>query len=142
MRDRVYGVLILVNLYRIKCGHTDINRDDGFRLVSQREWGFSRWNTLGGPVRPQHPWKFLHPHTFCFVESLTQAVKNSAVAYFSLAIALWIVRDRELVDDFILGAKVPHLPAREIGLVIGDDDMRKSELAYNILPEEHDYLLP
>jgi len=46
------GILTLVNLCCVKCGYTNVNRDDGFYPVSQLEWGFSHWDTLGSPVRP------------------------------------------------------------------------------------------
>ena len=96
---------------------------------------------LGGPIRLRHPSVFLHPLAFCFVEALTQAVKDSAIADFSLVITLWIVRSRESVDDFTLGAKACHLPDSEAGPVIEDDGLRKSETTYNILPKELYYLL-
>ena len=64
------------------------------------------------------------------------------VADFSLAITLWIVGSGEPVDDLILGAEAHHLPARKVGPVVGDDDMRKSKVTYNILSEELDYELP
>jgi len=85
---------------------------------------------LGGHERPQHPGEFLHPLVLYFVEALTQVVKNCAVADLSLTIALWIVESGESVDDFILGAEVYHLPAHEVGPIVGDD-LEKSEVTYN-----------
>jgi len=46
------------------------------------------------------------------------------------------------VNDFILGAEARHLPAREVGPVVGDDGMRKLEATYDILPEELDICCP
>jgi len=91
---------------------------------------------------PTAPREFLQPLAFCFVEALTQAVKDNAVVDFSVGITLWIVESRESVDNFILEAEAQHLPAREVGPVFGDDGMRKSKATYNILPEVLDYLLP
>jgi len=36
-------------------------------------------------------------------------------------------RGRELVGDFVHGAKVRHMLAQEVGPIIGDDGIRKSE---------------
>jgi len=55
---------------------------------------------------------------------------------------MWMVGSGELVNDFIIGAEACHLPAHEVGHVVGDDGMRKSEMTCNILLEELDYLLP
>ena len=47
----------------------------------------------------------------------------------------------ESEGDFVLGTKTRHLPAREVGPIIRDDDMSKSKAAHNILPEEFKILL-
>ena len=49
------------------------------------------------------------------------------VVDLDLAIALWIVGGGESVGDLVLEAEARYLPAREVGPVIGDDDMRKSK---------------
>ena len=64
------------------------------------------------------------------------------IADLSLAVALWMVGGGESEGDFVLGAETHHLPAREVGPIIRDDDMWKSKAAHNILPEEFKNLLP
>ena len=44
------------------------------------------------------------------------------------------------MGDLIFGTERHHLPAREVGPVIGDDGMRKPEMTHCVLPREFDNL--
>ena len=46
------------------------------------------------------------------------------------------------MGDLLLGTEACHLLAREVGPIVGDDGVRKPEVAHDILPEELDNLLP
>ena len=41
----------------------------------------------------------------------------------------------------VLGAKVHHMLAREVGSIVGDDGMRKPEASNDVLPKKFHYLL-
>jgi len=52
-----------------------------------------------------------------------------------------LVGGGETVDDLVLGAKVRHMFAREVGFVVGENDMGKPEVTKDVLPKERHYLL-
>jgi len=57
-----------------------------------------------------------------------QVIKDSVIFDLSLAIDLCMVGRGESVHDFILGVEARHFSAREVGPVVGDDGMGKSEV--------------
>ena len=51
-------------------------------------------------------------------------------------------RGVEIMGDLVLETEARYLPTREIGPIVGDDGMRKPEVAHDVLPEEFDNFLP
>ena len=64
---------------------------------------------LGGSVGPEHSREFLHPFAFSFVHTFTQVVEDGAIADFSLAIILKIIRYGELMCDLVLDTEAGYL---------------------------------
>ena len=105
------------------------------------EQSFTDQDAFDGPVGPEHSGEFLHPFAFSFVQTFVQAVKDSVVTDFSLAIALGIMRFRELMGDFLLGVEACYLLAGKVRSVIRNDGVGEPEATYYVLQEELDNLL-
>jgi len=86
-------------------------------------------------VRYAHttPGSFLTHLSFALPRLLQQAIENGAIVDLSLAIALWVVRCRDLVGDLVLGA---------VRFIVGYNGVREDEATYDAMPQEFDYLLP
>ena len=63
------------------------------------------------------------------------------IADLGVVVALRVVRVGETVDDFVLGAEVGHMLTHEVGSIVGDDNMRKSEATNNVLLKKIHYML-
>ena len=124
--------------FHSECQHADVDQDDCFCSVCQREWSFTGRDTLGGPVSLEYSREFLHPFASNFVQTFAQVVEDDVVSDFSLAIALKIIGRGESMCDHILGAETGHLLVGKVRSVIEDDGVGESEVAYYVLPEEID----
>jgi len=63
------------------------------------------------------------------------------IADLDLTVALWVVGGGKPMGDFVLGAEVCPILAREIGSIVREDGTRKPEATNNVLPKELQYLL-
>ena len=88
-----------------------------------RWWGHAWWS-----CKPRDSGEFLHRFAFSFVQTFAQAVKDSAFADPSLAIALRIIENGELMcDDFVLGAETGHLLAGKVCSIVRDNGVEEFE---------------
>ena len=49
---------------------------------------------------------------------------------------------KKSMGDLVLGTEVRYLPSCKNGPIVGDDGMRKFDIAHDVLPKEFDNLLP
>jgi len=70
-----------------------------------------------------HPGEFLDQFAFYTIQTFAQVVEDDAINDLGLTIALRIVGSGESVSDLILIAKVGHLLAGIVCLVVGDNSM-------------------
>ena len=63
-------VLILIHFFHLECRYADVDWDDCFCPVYQRERGFASGDALGGPVGSEHSREFFHLFAFNFVQTL------------------------------------------------------------------------
>ena len=68
--------------------------------------------------------KFLDSFAFSLAEAPAQAIKDGAIAYVCLTVALWVVWRREPMGDLVLDTKSSHFFASEVHPIIGDDSMQ------------------
>jgi len=97
--------------------------------------------TYHGPVGPEHSGEFLDPFALSFIKKFTQVIEDGTITNLSLTITLRIIRCEETVGYLVLNAKVGHLFASEVRLIVGYNGVGDFEETYNVLSKKFNNLL-
>jgi len=78
------------------------------------------WDALIVLYAHSSPRSFYTHLPFIFIKILARPIEDSAVVDLGLVVALWIIGGGESVGELVFRTAVLHLPACEVGFVVGD----------------------